>query len=180
MSLFACFMICSVLIDLLSYIRSKNLNSFAFHFVLSLLLETTFFERCFDAVVTFACKIVCIICINFNIVFYFFRDMINDVSSFDFVVVKDSTFDAMKNSVDALKRSIVERLMIDVALNDFYLKSENLMNNSESNDINRSNFDARSNRLFNENLFEIISTKSEKFFKKTLIRSSCIWSLKLK
>ena len=64
--------------------------------------------------------------------------------------------------------------MIDVALENFCLRSENLMNNSESIDINRSNFDARSNRLFNENLFEIISTKSKEFFEKTLIKSSCI------
>ena len=177
-----CFMTWPMLIDLLSYIESKNFNSETFHFELSLLLKVASFERCrwFRMIVLAAliCNTVCIVCIEFNIVFYSFRDTINDVSSFDSVVV---LFDALKDSAsDALKDSTVERLMMSVALNDFCLRSKNLMSNSESIDINRSNFDARSNRLFNENLFEIISTKSKEFFEKTLIKSSCIWSLKLR
>ena len=64
--------------------------------------------------------------------------------------------------------------MIDVSMNVFCLKSANLMSFSELNDIDRSNFDARSNLLFNENLFDVISVTSEKFFEKILITSSCI------
>ena len=164
-------MTCPVLIDLLSYIESKNSSFSAFHFVLSLLLDAASSERCLISIVAFVCKTACIVCIDFNIVFHFSRDTINDVSSFDPVAVLS---DALKDSAsDALKDSIVERLMMN-ATDDSCLRFANLMNSNESIDINRSNFDARSNRLFNENLFEIISTKSERFFEKTLIKSSCI------
>ena len=159
------FMTYFVLIDLLLYIETKNSYFSAFYHVSLLLLNAAFSERCLiSIVVTFVWKIVCIVCIEFNIVFNFFRNTINKITLFDFVVVlfdalRDAAFDALKCSTfDAMKSSTVERLMMNV-INNSCLKSASLMNFNESIETNRSDFDARSSRLFNENLSNVMSVK---------------------
>ena len=173
MFLSASFMTCSILTDLLSYIKSKNSNFSAFHFVLSLLLDAVFLDFRDSLIIVelkaLIYRTICMICMKSSMIFHFFCDIVQNLFSSDvFDALKDFVVDWFIFEVDVF---CLIQIWIENLIDTIFFKKQN-----------RSIRNAWSNRLFNEYWSDVSSDNvinSIEPFEKTLIIFLIVWSLKI-